>query len=85
MILHTINKPSALSLCRHLISNEDLVVLLEEGVYLGEESLPGKVHAIMADLVARGMDSKLAPEITRINYSDFVALATEADKVCSWF
>jgi len=85
MIVHTINKVSALGLCNNLIAECDKVVLLEDGVYLGLQSLPFLVFAIRLDVDARGLGGLLAAQTESIDYSDFVRLCTEADKVCSWF
>jgi tRNA 2-thiouridine synthesizing protein B len=85
MIVHTINKVSALGLCNNLIAEGDKVVLLEDGVYLGLQSLPFLVSAIRFDVDARGLGGLLAAQTESIDYSDFVRLCTEADKVCSWF
>ena len=85
MILHTINKLSALGLCRDLIAEGDKVVLLEDGVYLGLQSLPFPVFAIHFDVDARGLAGRLTEQTESIDYSDFVSLCTGADKVCSWF
>jgi tRNA 2-thiouridine synthesizing protein B len=85
MIVHTINKVSALELCSNLIAEDDQVVLLEDGVYLGLHSLPFSVFAIRFDVDARGLSGRLTEHIKPIDYSDFVRLCTEADKVCSWF
>lgn len=82
MILHTINKPAALSRCENLIQPEDQVILIEEGVYLSNKVLPGKVSAIRADAIARGWDTG---DVNQIDYDDFVSLTVQADKVCSWF
>ena len=85
MIVHTINKVSALSLCSNLIAEGDQVVLLEDGVYIGLQPLPFSVFAIRVDVDARGLSGRLTEQIESIDYSDFVRLCTEADKVCSWF
>ena len=85
MILHTINKVSALGLCSDLIAEDDKVILLEDGVYLGLQPLPFLVFAIRFDVDARGLSSRLAAQTKSIDYSDFVGLCAEADKVCSWF
>ena len=85
MILHTINKVSALELCKDLIAKGDKIVLLEDGVYLGLQTLPFDVSAIRYDVQARGLVERLAGHTESIDYSDFVRLCTEADKVCSWF
>lgn len=85
MILHTINKVSALELCRDLITEGDKVVLLEDGVYLGLQPLPFATLAIRIDIEARGLGDRLTKQTEPIDYSDFVDLCTRADKVCSWF
>jgi len=85
MIVHTINKVSALGLGSNLIAEGDQVVLLEDGVYLGLQSLPFSVFAIRVDVDARGLSGRLTEQIESIDYSDFVSLCGKADKVCSWF
>ena len=85
MILHTINKVAGLALCQHLIAADDKVVLLEDGVYLGLQPLPFSICAIRLDVEARGLVGLLKEPVELIDYSDFVSLCTEADKVCSWF
>jgi tRNA 2-thiouridine synthesizing protein B len=85
MILHTINKVSALGLCSDLIAEDDKVILLEDGVYLGLQSLPFPIFAIRQDVDARGLGDRLTEQTELIDYSVFVHLSSEADKVCSWF
>ncbi len=85
MILHTINKVAGLALCQHLIAADDKVVLLEDGVYLGLQPLPFSICAIRLDVEARGLVGRLKEPVELIDYSDFVSLCTEADKICSWF
>lgn len=84
MIVHTINKLSALSLCEHLIDGDDVVVLLEEGVYLSAQQLPGRILALDIDLAARGV-TRLPGHITSVSYDQFVSLCADADNVCAWF
>ena len=50
MIVHTINKVSALGLCDNLVAEDDKIILLEDGVYLGLQSLPFSVFAIRCDV-----------------------------------
>ena len=85
MIVHTINKVSALSLCSNLIAEGDQVVLLEDGVCIGLQPLPFLVFAIRVDVDARGLSGRLTEQIESIDYSDFVSLCGKADKICSWF
>ncbi len=84
MILHTINKASALVLCEHLIEADDYVVLMEEGVYLMSQPLPGRIHAISTDVIARGL-TELVGHTPQIDYDALVELSVTADKVCNWF
>ena len=84
MILHTINKPSALALCEHLIADDDLVILIEEGVYLASGTLPGRCYALEMDVLARGLADSIS-NTRLIDYDTFVELSTEAAKVCAWF
>lgn len=84
MILHTINKPSALAKCRELVATGDQVVLLEDGVNLGLESLPFDVYAMAGDAQARGLAAKLG-ETKLISYVDLVKMTAAADKICAWF
>ena len=85
MILHTINKVSALALCKDLIVENDKVILLQDGVYLGIHPLPFASFAIRDDVNARGLVDRLTEQTESIDYVDFVRMCTEADKVCSWF
>ena len=85
MLLHTVNKAAALELCRGLIAEDDLLVLLEDGVYLALEELPGQSHAILADVEARGVKTRIKPATRLIGYDDFVKLTVAADRVCCWF
>ena len=85
MILHTINKPEALPSCSELIKDSDSVLLLEDGVYLVNESIPGVVYALKKDLQARGFKILERNKIKLIDYKEFVELSCRADKVCAWF
>ena len=85
MILHTINKPEKLLSCIELIENSDLVLLMEDGVYLANDPIPGVVHALRADVVARGFKILEEQKIELIDYKEFVELTCRAEKVCAWF
>ena len=85
MILHTINKPEALLSCSELIKDSDSVLLLEDGVYLVNESIPGVVYALKKDLQARGFKILRQRGIELIDYKNFVEISCRADKVCAWF
>ena len=85
MILHTINKPEKLLSCIELIENSDLVLLFEDGVYLANDPIPGVVHALKTDVIARGFKILEGQKIKLIDYKEFVELTCRAEKVCAWF
>ena len=85
MILHTINKPEKLLSCTDLIEDSDLVLLMEDGVYLANDPMPGVVYALRTDLLARGFKILEKQKITLIDYKEFAELTCRADKICAWF
>ena len=85
MILHTINKPEKLLSCLELIEDSDLVLLIEDGVYLANGPIPGVVHALKTDVIARGFKILEGQKIKLIDYKEFVELTCRAEKVCAWF
>ena len=85
MMLHTINKPDVLPSCHELIRDSDSVLLLEDGVYLSNHSIPGLVYVLKKDLQARGFKIFKRGKIKLIDYKGFVELSCRADKVCAWF
>ena len=84
MILHTVNKTTAWAKCSGLITEQDEVVMLEDGVYLALSEIKTG-HAIRADVEARGLLKRLPKHVRLIDYPDFVRLCIEADKICAWF
>ena len=79
MILHMFNKPAAVEQYLRLVSENDVVVLLEDGVYARCQHQ--NVYAIDVDVKARAVPN---PPHT-ISNDEFVKLCCDADKVCSWF
>ncbi len=96
MILHTINKNNeALERCLSLLSPEDAVLLIEDGVYAALDSKenetvwnslsPGiKKYAMVNDLAVRGISDRMLPFFKTIDWPDFVSLSLEYEKVISW-
>ena len=84
MILHTLNKTSALAKCSNLIAEDDLMLLMEDGVYLALQGVD-EGFALKADVEARGIADRMPEGIRVIDYDGFVSLTAEADKVCAWF
>lgn len=98
-ILHLVNKSpwerNALSSCLRLAKPGSALLLIEDGVYAAQragdmaariEAALGehKVFALQADIDARGLNDRLNPSVTLVDYDGFVQLATEYDKVQSW-
>ena len=93
MILHTVNKSPysspCLTDCIALCSEGDAILLIEDGVYAAQDAYSiaaeNKVYALQADIEARGLSGKLAANVTVIDDSGFVMLATQHEKVVSWY
>lgn len=91
--LHTLNTgPSdsaTLAHCLSALSDKDVLLLIENGVYLTlpahRHKLPDtvKVHALAVDLEARGIQ---APDkVIAITDPEFVNLTLSCKRVVSWF
>jgi tRNA 2-thiouridine synthesizing protein B len=97
MTLHTWNKPDhthpSLQLCKDCMQSGDALLLLEDGVYL---LLSEAFHlwmsnnpalhffALAPDLTARGISDRIPPALNPVDYSGFVSLSLQHDKVVSW-
>ncbi len=96
MILHTINKNNeTLERCLSLLSEEDAVLLIEDGVYAALDSKKNKTlwnsvapdikkYAMVNDLAARGISDRMLPFFEPIDWPGFVSLSLEYEKVISW-
>lgn len=88
MILHTVNKPSQLSLALRLAGENDSVLLIEDGVYAAmtlESQAASRIYVLADDAEARAIEQHIPAGFTRLDYSGFVELACRADNVHSWF
>lgn len=100
MILHIVNKLSALDDCLLLAPAGGALLLFEDAVAAALETadnrkrlasraaLP-KLYVLDADLAARGLarqaGAALMPEFEPLGYPEFVALCAESKRVQSWF
>ena len=96
--LHTVNKSpfssSAFDTCMGLAKSGSTVLLYEDAVYAATTdnkaalriSESDGIHFVVLgpDAQARGIESKLAHGIRVVDYSGFVDLVTEHDKVQAW-
>ena len=99
--LHTINKSpyvhNSLSSCLKVCTENDGILLLEDGVFGILTSAPGaeelqilikrgiKVFALINDIKARGLEEKVAQDIELIDYNEFVQLTLDHNCVQSWY
>ena len=89
MVLHTFNTAQALSTFGQFIQNGDSVIFIEDGVYclldhnlnLGTEN----ILVIEADVLARGLDTRIDKSVKRIDYQEFVEICCEANSISNWF
>lgn len=97
-MLHTINKSpysnQALADCLRVCSVDDVVLLIEDGVYAALvnsewiKSLLAKVPAVYAlqpDLTARGLNDRIAVEVKTVDYIGFVQLCVDQPKMLAWY
>jgi len=94
--LHTLNKPpSNIALVEKLletVQKNDALILLEDGVYQIENDRFMKdiahkelaIRVLESDAYARGINLDKTQGLL-INYSNFVSLCSQHDKVISWY
>ena len=95
-ILHTLNtspfQTHALQQCLSLLSNEDTLLLLEDGVIASQAkhqlfsdlsilAEQGRLKVLSSDLTARGIDNLIGD---KCSYTDFVTLVAEHKSQIAW-
>lgn len=99
MTLHIINRSpfqhSALRECLEVISEDDAVIFIEDGVYAASSALfegahelarvmeNERIYALREDILARGI--KHQEKINIIEIDGFVALCAKHNPIQSWF
>ena len=98
MILHTLNKPPrapAAIACLEVLasSSEDRnsLLLLEDGVYMADNSnkelvrqVSTRIYALDVDIKARGLVHRVLPRVKVISYADFVQLVVDHKMTKAW-
>lgn len=100
-ILHTVNKSAfshnTLKSCLSVCQSRDSILLIEDGVFSGILNAPTalqlesarlegvEIFALFEDIEARGLQEKLAPGITVVDYTGFVQLSIDHNCVQSWY
>ena len=84
--LHLVNKAAAWADCEPLLSPEDTVLLIEDGVYAALQAPPDgcQMQALEPDVRARGLFGRLPPSVGLASFDDFVGLVVGNDRVVSW-
>ena len=84
--LHLVNKAAAWADCEPLLSPEDAVLLIEDGVYAAMPAPPEglQLQALEPDVRARGLLGRLPPSVGLASFDDFVRLVVGNDRVVSW-
>jgi tRNA 2-thiouridine synthesizing protein B len=98
-MLHILNKSpyetTTLQLCLNSTSPGDSIILIEDGVYVAvantpycnflQKKLPKiAVHALLPDVLARGIHSKIAANVAIIDFDTFVALTLQYHPIHTW-
>lgn len=92
MTLHIVNQSphagNALNDCLDALHDGDVILLIEDGVYAACSPVLSRLPAsaaycLDADAEARGV--AIAPPLTAINESQWVALCTQHNPIVSWF
>ena len=97
-MLHTINKSpyshQCLADCLRVCATDDTILLIEDGVYAalaGSEwvkqllAKTAAVAVLQPDAAARGLNNRLASEITTVDYAGFVQLCSEQPNMLAWY
>jgi sulfur relay protein TusB/DsrH len=85
MMLHTFNSSDAYRLHGHRPGAEDLILLIEDGVFATTQqdlTQDKRIRVLREDLAQRGLPEPSA--ITCITYSDWVRLTVESQHCLSW-
>lgn len=86
MSLHILAKPELFAQCKNLLSTDDALLLIEDGVYLAAQvdlALPCPAFALESDFLARGMADCKTVLLTTDD--GFVNLCCEHSNSVSWF
>ena len=87
MILHTFNKPACITENLGFVAADDLIVLIEDGVYalLHNTGLADRDSVLVLDVDADARGIGKSDSAQRIGYQDLVELCARADQIKNWF
>lgn len=95
IVVKSHTQTSALQSCLRLAQDGQTLLLIEDAVYAAScaavetsglaEALPRlKIYALQPDVLARGINGKLAEGVTAIDYAGFVGLVAEHSTSQTW-
>ena len=96
MPLHTISlapNSELLESCARLISDEDSLLLLGDGIYASVvgskylnllDTINCKIYALKEDCDLAGLENKISKGVAIIDYNEFVSLSAEHKKHIPW-
>jgi tRNA 2-thiouridine synthesizing protein B len=76
-MLYIINKSSLPTDAFCLIKTDDVILLIEDGVYINNLNMTENSYALKSDVIARGLLDKISSQIKLIDYEGFVELAIQ--------
>lgn len=85
-MLYIINKSFINSNALALVKVDDIILLIEDGVYAacspGETlAKPGNIYALKPDVIARGLSDKISLDIKLVDYDGFVDLVVQNNPI----
>lgn len=85
-VLHLVNRATALASCLEAASLDDVVLLIENGVYAAAQPplADRPLLAMGLDVQARGLGDRLTDNVEVVSYADFVSLAEAHNPVVTW-
>jgi tRNA 2-thiouridine synthesizing protein B len=92
MTLHLIQKSpfttSVLQNCLDVINEEDIILLMQDGVYSCQlptlSTIENRILVLRDDLDARGIQADKT-DIEIISYENFVTFCTQCKNIISWY
>ena len=84
--LHIVNTAAALDSCLPLLSDNDAVLLIEDGAYAARRELrvSASLHVLESDLRARGLSGRTDAAFQIETYDGFVRLVERHSPVVTW-
>ena len=88
-MLHIINQSKNIQRCLQSMQKNDVILLIQDGVIAAlknSELMASNIlcYALEEDVIARGLQDQMSPQIKLINYAQFVELTLQHHPILSW-